>query len=139
MVIPQRLQTLFWIVFFVFPFATGAFHYRWGPNEHYDADKHELLATWPVCRDNGECADRPEAWRDRNTGEVFSRPDFQGHRTVQAMIFAVLVFGYGLIGCAAAAYFKHAGDREEFFEIFKTFALFDAAFTFLAFLSACAT
>jgi ABC-type spermidine/putrescine transport system permease subunit II len=89
-----------------------------------------------VCRDNGECADRPETWEDRKTGQVFSRSDFQGHRTVHAIIGAVLVFGYGLIGCAAFAYFKHSGDREKFFEIFKTWAIFAAVFSVSVFLSA---
>jgi hypothetical protein len=135
MIISQRLRTCFWIAFLIFPIATGALSYRYAPDEQYDRNKHELLSTRERCReDTGECFDRPETWKNRKTRQVFSRSDFRGHRLLQAATFAVLLLGYGLIGCAAEAYFKHSADHENFVRTFRTLAQFAAACSLLAFL-----
>src|SRR5271166_5352798 len=71
---PKKARKVFWWVFFLLPFFTGILHYHFLPNEYYDEKRHELLESHEKCQDVPyRCADIADLWRDKKTGEVFSR------------------------------------------------------------------
>lgn len=113
----ERVQKAFWIVFIILPFVTGIFHYSFLPNEYYDQKIHDLLASHQVCNDdNGKCGDLYDAWKRKDTGEIFTRDQFEEHRWQEAYRVAPLVFIYGMIGCFAFAYFNRHESENAFFK-----------------------
>ncbi len=100
----RRAQTFLWVIYFLLPILTGLLAYHWLPNEDYDANRHNLLASHEVCVDWGRCADKKDAWADKRTGEVFTPADFDEHRKSEAIRMASADVFYALVGCFMFAY-----------------------------------
>jgi hypothetical protein len=112
----QKNAHRFLVAVFLVPIFTGIFHYQFLPNEYYYETRHELLASHEKCQDTGRCADIADVWRDKKTGEEFSRDDFAVHRREEAIRSAVTGFAYGLIGCFAFGYFRRDESEHAFFK-----------------------
>jgi hypothetical protein len=101
----RRAQTVFWIVYLLFPIFTGLLAYDWLPNESYDERRHKLLTSHDVCDNNRNvCEDHPDAWADKRTGAVFTSARFDEHRKSEAVRMAYADAFYALIGCFMFAY-----------------------------------
>jgi hypothetical protein len=118
----KGIRTAFWCVFFLIPLFSGVLQFRSLPNQ-YSKERHELLASHRACETNAagmqqNCADTADAWRDRETGERFTRQDLAGSRLMEAARVSTIAFGYGLIGCFAFGYFRRGEDEDAFYRNF---------------------
>jgi hypothetical protein len=129
----RRVQTVFWIAFIALPIFTGWLAYDWLPNESYDAGKHELLESHEE-EHGGRIGDVADLWRDKRTGEVFARGDFEEHRRREARRMAAVCFAYGLIGCFFYALVRSAQKRSSFYEAFGIAVLVNVAVAVLTWL-----
>ena len=120
-----RIQTAFWVLFIVVPIFTGVLAYHWLPNEAFDKERHELLDSHDASDGEryGEVAD---TWRDRKSGEIFSRNDFTTHRMLESRRMALVWFVYGLLGCFAFGFTRWARGRR-FFRAFGIASLINLA------------
>ena len=104
--LPQKIEALFWIFYLLFPILSGYWQaYDWLPHESYTFGSHTLVASHEVC-DDTRCGDVADMWKDKETGEFYTREDFADHRHSEALRMAVTWFVYGVIGCFAFAYFR---------------------------------
>lgn len=120
----KRVQPAFWFLFFLIPFTglLNLLQHQSTPNE-YNEERHELLASHRVCEIDAagsqhNCADIADAWRDKTTGEKFTRNDLAVPRREAAARAAVVAFGYGLIGCFAFGYFRRHEGGHAFYRYF---------------------
>jgi hypothetical protein len=98
---PKRTRKVL-VGIFLIPFFTGILNYQFLSNEYYDEKRHDLLESHERCQDVPyRCADIADLWRDKKTGEIFSRDDFAAHTRDEATRIAIVSFAYGLIGCFA--------------------------------------
>lgn len=113
----KRVRIAFWWLFFLVPLFTGILAYKFLPDEAYDERRHEMVASHWACENTpgvGRCADIADEWRDKKTGETFTRDSFSVHRREEAVRSAVVWFAYGLIGCFAFAYFRRNEGEHSF-------------------------
>jgi hypothetical protein len=111
----RKAIAISWWVYFLFPLFSGLLHYQWLPNESYNKTQHELLASHEVCDSIGRCYDHADEWKDKKTGEVFSRDDFEVHKHAEAIRTTPLLFGYGLIGCFWFGYLNRLKHGHAFY------------------------
>jgi hypothetical protein len=137
----KRVRTAFWWLFFLLP-VTGILQplqqHQSLPNE-YDEKRHELLTSHRVCETDAagmqhNCAEIADAWRDKKSGERFTRADFAVHRREGAARAAVVAFAYGLIGCFAFAYFHRDEGEHSFYKYLGMTVCADLALAFYGFL-----
>lgn len=123
----------FWVAFFIVPLITNCTQYsfiayRWFPDESFDAERHEMLASHEVCHgDPEQCGDMADIWKDKRTGKVFARAGFTEHRQREARRMMFAWFSYGLIGCLAAAAQMKLFDRSSFLRSLVFLIAVDAA------------
>jgi hypothetical protein len=122
------VERAFWTAFFLYPLFTGLLQYDHLPNESYEPERHELLESEYVDGPNGEVGERAEVWRDKETGEVYSRYDFADHRRAEGLRLGATCFFYGLIGCVFFAWVKSARQGRSFYELFGKATLCDLGF-----------
>jgi hypothetical protein len=104
----RKAEALFWVAYILLPFFTGGWQaYNWLPNESYRPRVHTLVTSYEVCDEWGRCADRPDLWENKETGEIYTREDFAEHRHLEALRMGITWFVYGVIGCLAFAYFRN--------------------------------
>ncbi len=94
----KRFEWLIWVSFFLVPLITGILAYELLPNESFDKTKHDLISSKEVEGSSGaygELAFGEMAleWRDKKTGELFSRTQFKQHRREEAKRMSVIWFG----------------------------------------------
>ena len=133
----ERLQTTFWIVFVLVPIVTGLFEYQYLPNEYYEPEIHDLLDSHVVCDDRHGCGDIYDAWKDKKTGEVFTREEFADHRQEEAIRRVPVMFLYGMIGCFAFGYFRRREAEHAFYKYLGMAVCLNAGVTTLFFLQEC--
>ena len=125
------LQQAFWWLFFLLPFFTGWLSYDWLPNESYDADQHELLEVSEKIDGDGGYIEIPMSWQHKETHEIFTRADFLEHRNSEHLRMAVVMFGYGLIGCFFYAWTQSLKKVGAFCEAFGLAVLVNLGITLL--------
>ncbi len=132
----RRVEQTFWTLFVVLPIFTGWLAYDWLPNESFDEENHEMISSHEVCHDVGEqekCGEMPDEWKDKRTGEIYTREDFAWHRKAERVRLLYTDFGYGLVGCC---FFGCARLREKhgvFFKAFGKAVCIDIAFSLYMF------
>lgn len=136
------VQAIFWIAFIIFPIVTGILQYHWLPNESPMLSSGEVLKPFEILSSHEECQDSDygnncgtvvDVWRNTNTGQVFTKKDFQVHRINERNRMTVTWFLYGLVGCLFFAGVKHY-QKKDFFRYFGIAMIINlaiAAYTFL--------
>ena len=89
--------------------GTSSLSYRADANERFVPALHEPLKTENRCHFD-DCDDVPVAWRDRQSGAVYTEADFRDHRREEYLRLGASWFIYGAIGCILAAWY-----RQQFF------------------------
>ena len=90
-----------------------------------------------MCRDVGElveCRQMPDVWRDKQTGEIYTRQQFAAHRHAERWRMLCADFGYGLIGCVFFGYARWRIQASRFYEAFGKAALVNLAVVAVMFL-----
>jgi hypothetical protein len=109
--VSRKIFVVLWIFYVIAPlsggFPWGRFlEYHWLPNESFDQELHEPLSSEQRCRTNPdedvECVDVPNAWKDKETGKIYSADDFKQHRQHEAIRMLLPWSIYGLIGSCLA-------------------------------------
>ena len=121
-----KLYVAFWIFYLLVPLFIDVFFapyqllaYRWLPNEAFQESKHEMLASHVACNDD-DCRPVADVWRDKGSGQVFSRRSFEQHRLSEATRMGWTWFSYGLIGCVALAFYSYTThyDKTRAYSVF---------------------
>jgi hypothetical protein len=133
----QRVEQTFWTLFVVLPIFTGLLAYNWLPNESFNEEKHEMISSHEVCEgeENQHCGEMADEWKDKRTGEIYTREDFAWHRRAERFRLLYTDFGYGLVGCF---FFGYARSREKdgvFFEAFGKAVCINIAVSLFLYLS----
>jgi len=131
----QNLRVAFWVVYIVLPIFTGWLAYDWLPNESFDEKRHDLLAAHEVGDRWGDYGERPDIWRHKSTGDIYTPASFAVHRNSEARRLAATWFVYGLIGCFFFAYIRVAKKQSSFFEAFGKAVLLNLAVAIYTFIS----
>jgi hypothetical protein len=121
-----RIQTIFWISFFIFPFSTGLLAYRWLPNEAPMLADGEVLKPFQIissheeCNNTdtgGKCGTIVDIWKNTETGNIYTKIYFKNHRINERNRMTVTWFLYGLIACIFFAWVKYY-QKKDFFRYF---------------------
>jgi hypothetical protein len=132
-------ESAFWIAFIIIPIFTGVLAYHWLPNESpilagdQVVKPYKILQSHEVCPDNGQCETVADVWQNTDTGNVYTKADFQSHRESERNRMTISWFIYGLIGCLFFAGLKYY-KKEDFYKYFGMAVMTDlaiAAFTYL--------
>jgi hypothetical protein len=128
-------QTIFWIAFFIIPFATGLLAYNWLPNESPMLSGGEVLKPFQIISSHEECSNSDygencgtvvDTWKNTQTGQVFTKNDFKAHRIEERNRITITRFLYGLIGCIFFGVFSYV-KRKDFFRNFGIAIVIDLA------------
>lgn len=139
----EVVQVVFWILFITIPFFTGILAYHWLPNEApmlaggKVLEPYEIVSSHEECHDaqvGEDCGTVVDVWKNKNTGEVFTKADFKDHRYSERNRMAITWFCYGLIGCffaAGVAYYQ----KKDFYKYFGIAVLINIAITIFIFVT----
>ena len=117
----RRVEQTFWTFFILLPIFTGWLAYDWLPNEAFNEKRHEMIRSHEVCQDVGEaekCGDMVVVWRDKQTGQAYTRDGFAAHRHAERWRMLYVDFGYGLVGCLFFSFARLRENKSVFFHAF---------------------
>ena len=131
----KKIEVVFWVIYVLFPIFTDLFVYQPLPDE-YNETKHELLESHfeEVGPEGLNSAEVPDAWRDRQSGRVFTADMFVDYRRSQARFRGIKFLGYSVIGCLAFAYGRFIREKSGFISAFKKALAVAIAISFIVFL-----
>jgi hypothetical protein len=131
-------EAIFWVLYFVIPLVTGLLAYNWLPNESYDPDVHQLIASHEVT-DEGRTGTVDDVWKDKKTGQIFRLKEFEEHRRAESVRMAYIGFMYGLIGCAFFGFRQSQRGRKKFVLSFGQATAVNLAYTLYSYFESEAT
>ncbi len=94
----QLIERVFWIAYIVIPMFTGILAYNWIPNESPEEGVHEILSSHEECDVYNQCGEIADAWRNIETGKLYTPSDFEEHRKKEGGRVFLRFIGYGLVG-----------------------------------------
>jgi membrane associated rhomboid family serine protease len=97
-------EPIFWVLYILVPIITGILAYNWLPNEVYNPEHHELIASHQISDDEGRTGTVYDVWKDKKTRRIFRLEDFEEHRRSESVRMTYTWFMYGLLGCAFFAF-----------------------------------
>jgi hypothetical protein len=134
-----KAETIFWVLYLVIPIVTGLLAYNWLPNESYNSDVHQLIASHEVSDDEGRTGTVDDIWKDKKSGRIFRLEDFEEHRRGEFVRMAYTGFMYGLIGCAFFGFRQSQRKGKKFVVSFGQATAVNLAFALYTYFSAEAT
>jgi hypothetical protein len=134
-----KAETIFWVLYLIIPIVTGLLAYNWLPNESYNPDVHQLIASHEVSDDEGRTGTVYDVWKDKKTGRIFRLEDFEEHRRAESVRMAYTGFMYGLIGCAFFGFRQSQRREKKFVVSFGQATAVNLAFALYSYFSSEAT
>ena len=110
------IESIFWIIFITLPFFFFFLAYHWLPNESPEEGIHEILSSHEECDVYEQCGEVADAWRNIETGEIYSSSDFKKHSNIETIKMFAKFACYGLMGYllyTVFEYFKKQKSNEE--------------------------
>ncbi len=105
------IEKIFWVIYIVVPIFTGVLAYNWLPNESPNEGIHEIIASHEECEPNNKCGEVADAWRNIETGRVYTPYDFEKHSKNEWYKVILKFVGYGLIGFVSYFSFEYFKKR----------------------------
>ncbi len=139
----EIVQSVFWVAFIIIPVVTGILAYHWLPNESpmlpggQVLKPYEILESHEACQDTdggSRCETVADIWKNTETGNTYTKADFQSHRISERNRMTTVWFLYGLIGCIFFAGTQHYKKKDffKYFGIAIAVNLAIAAFTYIS-------
>jgi len=92
------IEKIFWVIYLVLPIFTGILAYNWLPNESPNKDIHIILSSHEECDPYNQCVQIPNAWQNKETGEIYTPSNFGEHNRKEGNKKTLYLLGYLLLG-----------------------------------------